>query len=74
MLPRWSMLLMFLAVAALLVFASSGVGGSWSTGWTGWIFLLFLLPCLLMLFMMGRSHRGTSEPGQGDDKADRERT
>ena len=65
---------MFLAVAALLVFAGSGIGGSWSTGWTGWIFLLFLLPCLLMPFMMGPSHRGTSERGQGDDKANGERT
>lgn len=65
---------MFLALAALLVFASSGIGGSWSTGWTGLILLLFLLPCLLMPFMMGRSHSGTSEQGQGDGRADRERT
>lgn len=65
---RWGMLLGVLALAALVLFAGWGTGGAWSTGGTGLIFLLFLLPCLLMPFMMGRGHSGTSDQNNVDDK------
>ncbi|QRM35302.1 hypothetical protein [Microvirga sp. VF16] len=71
MLARWGMILALLTVAVVFLFAGPETGGgSWPTGGTGLILLLFLLPCLLMPFLMGRRHSGTSERKNSDDRTD----
>ena len=60
---RWGMLVFVLVLGAMALFAAQQSAGGWGAwaGASGWLLLLLLVPCLLMPFMMGGGHRGTSE-------------